>query len=130
MASLNDNKGKDKKKKKNAGSGSYIAFDSGTVMRSYPSKIGNSSYVGTESIDTTGYSSGKKNFKLKKGRATFPSSGGFSFFSDGSENVPRRKVLQLLKTMKEGASRKIDLRKEKNKSKKGKRFKTYRNLDF
>ena len=102
---------KPKKENKKQGTGSYIAFKSGNVFRSYPGeKVGSTQFVPTESIDTTGYSKGKKNFKLKKGAVAFGSMGGMSSASTGSENVPRSKVKSLLKAMKEGASKKLDLR--------------------
>jgi hypothetical protein len=98
------------KKNKKQGTGSYIAFKSGNVFRSYPGeKFGSTQSIPTESIDTTGFSKGKKNFKLKKGVASFGSTGGTSM-SLGSENVPRNKVKSLLNAMKKGASRMMDLR--------------------
>lgn len=82
--------------------GTYYASSSGRVGRVSGSKIGNSiSVVRNESIDTTGYSKGKKEFiKTKKSSLDKPT----------SEKVKREDIPKVISELKRGATRIMDTR--------------------
>ena len=91
--------------------GTYYASSNGRVGRLSGSKIGNT-IVDTrnESIDTTGYSKGKKEFKKIE-----------SSSAEGTtaKKVKRQDVPKVISELKKGATKKMDLRTlaQKNKSK-------------
>jgi hypothetical protein len=69
--------------------GTYFAFKNGRVGRTYPSGP-------YESIDTTGYSKGKKEFDLIK---------SYSGYKPLSEKVQRKDVPSVISNLKKGATR-------------------------
>ena len=79
---------------KKAQKGSYITTKSGRVGRTYGL---NSPY---ESMDTTGYSKGKKEFELKSSGARGAS----------STNIKREDVPSKIASMKKGATRQVKLK--------------------
>jgi hypothetical protein len=99
--------------------GTYYASSKGRVGRLSGSKIGdNISAVQNESIDTTGYSKGKKEFIKTKKR---------TFEKPSSEKVKREDVPNVISNLKKGATQKMDLRtpnqKKKSKMKAGGKIK-------
>jgi hypothetical protein len=95
--------------------GTYYASSKGRVGRLSGSKIGdNISAVQNESIDTTGYSKGKKNFTKTVNR---------TFEKPSSKIVKREDVTKTISDLKKGATQKMDLRtpnqKKKSKMKNG-----------
>jgi len=95
--------------------GTYYASSKGRVGRLSGSKIGdNISAVQNESIDTTGYSKGKKNFTKTVNR---------TFEKPSSKIVKREDVTKIISDLKKGATQKMDLRtpnqKKKSKMKNG-----------
>ena len=76
------------------GDGTYFAFSNGRVARTYPDGFGWVS--GMTSMDTTGYSKGKKNFTLTE---DFKSTG------KKSKNVSREEVPSKIEELKKGATR-------------------------
>lgn len=95
--------------------GTYYASSKGRVGRLSGSNIGNNiSSVTNESIDTTGYSKGKKEF-IKTKNSTFE--------KPSSEKVKRVDVPKTISGLKKGATGKMDLRtsdqKKKSKMKNG-----------
>lgn len=82
--------------------GEYWAHSSGLTVRTQ--RLGDKSLaeggkIQTTSIDTTGYSAGKQNFKCE----TSTYGGGESCSRPTEKNVPRKDVLPLLNEMKKGA---------------------------
>ena len=74
--------------------GSYITTDSGRVGRTH------GIYGPYESMDTTGYSSGKKDFILKT---------DYSGYKSTSKKVDRKDVPNVIKAMKSGATKNVKL---------------------
>ena len=90
------------KKQKKKGNGTFLSTNSGRLVRTTPSYSGRlGTSVETQSIDTTGYSKGKKGFLLKKDS---PSSG------KSSEYIPRQKLKQVISNLKSGVTKFIDTR--------------------
>lgn len=95
--------------------GTYYASSNGRVGRLSGSKIGNT-IVDTrnESIDTTGYSKGKKEFKKIESS---------SAEGNTAKKVKREDVTKVISELKKGATNKVDWRnsnqKDKNKLKSG-----------
>jgi len=82
--------------------GTYYASSKGRVGRLSSSTIGDNIYsVKNESIDTTGYSKGKKEF-IKTKRTTFE--------KPVSEKIKREDVLKIISDLKKGATKKMDFR--------------------
>lgn len=81
------------------GKGTYMAFSTGRVARTTPTykNLGT-----TESMDTTGYSKGKKDFTLTK------SSNSSKNIEKG--NVKREEVPSVIARLKQGATRFEDFR--------------------
>lgn len=79
--------------KKNKNGGAYVAFDNGRVGRT------NGVYGPYVSMDTTGYSSGKKEFELKSSYA-----GG----ATSTKKVDKKDVPNVIKAMKSGATKTIN----------------------
>lgn len=94
---------KPKKNKKNKKSGgTFMSTGSGKLVRTTPIYSGSlGTSAETQSIDTTGYSKGKKGFLLKKDN---PSTG------KSLEYVPRKKLKEVISNLKFGATRFIDTR--------------------
>ena len=95
--------------------GTYYASSNGRVGRLSGSTMGNTILeTRNESIDTTGYSKGKKDFKKIESS---------SIEGKGVKKVKREDVPKLISELKKGASQKMDLRtatqKKKNKLKSG-----------
>jgi hypothetical protein len=91
-----------KKIKKAQVGGTYYASSKGRVGRFSGSKIGDNIFaVQNESIDTTGYSKGKKEFIKTKKR---------TFEKPISEKVKREDVPKVISDLKKGATKKMDLR--------------------
>lgn len=91
--------------------GTYYASSKGTVGRLSGSKIGdNISAVQNESIDTTGYAKGKKDFTKTINR---------TFEKPSSKIVKREDVTKVISGLKKGATQKMDLRtpNQRNKAK-------------
>ncbi len=99
----------DFKKKKNGGpikkaqtGGTYYASSKGRVGRLSGSKIGDDiSAVQNESIDTTGYAKGKKDFTKTINR---------TFEKPTAQKVKRADVSKVISNLKKGATAKMDLR--------------------
>jgi hypothetical protein len=81
-------------KKKKEGGGSYITSSKGVVGRTH------GTYGPYESMDTTGYSSGKKDFILKT---------SYSGFKPTTKKVDRKDVPNVIKAMKSGATRSVKI---------------------
>jgi hypothetical protein len=82
--------------------GTYYASSKGRVGRLSGSTIGdNISATQNESIDTTGYAKGKKEF-IKTRKRTFE--------KPSSEKVKREDVPKVISNLKKGATQKMDLR--------------------
>lgn len=81
-------------------SGSYVTYDNGRIVR-FNGLLGP-----TESIDTTGYGSGKKDFSLKTSIANYKSA---------DKKVKREDVPKVISELKQGATRFEDYRSEKKK---------------
>lgn len=75
--------------KSSSPAGTYFAFKNGRVGRTYPGGP-------YESIDTTGYSKGKKEFDLMK---------SYSGYKPLSEKVQRKDVPSIISNLKKGATR-------------------------
>ena len=86
--------------KKKKGTGTYIATAEGRVGRVKPGDY--------QSIDTTGYSKGKKEFTLR----TSPGSGMYSDSKISRKDVPKK-----IQEFKKGASRTITYKKSTPKKK-------------
>ena len=100
-------KGTTKKKK---GTGTYIASRNGIVGRTTPSYAGNLGVGGTyESMDTTGYSKGKKNFVVKENPIS--SSGAKIINASATKTISRKDVPTKIAEFKKGASRTISYKK-------------------
>jgi hypothetical protein len=83
-------KGKKLKKVLNdGGGGTYVAFESGRVGRTYTGGR-------YESMDTTGYSKGKENFTVK---TSLPG------YKPTTEEIKRKDVTSKIKEFKKGATR-------------------------
>ncbi len=82
--------------------GTYYASSKGRVGRLSGSKIGDDiSAVQNESIDTTGYAKGKKDFTKTINR---------TFEKPTAQKVKRADVPKTISELKKGATRKMDLR--------------------
>ena len=94
-----------KKKKPN---GTYIVSSNGRVGRTTPSGVpGRATY---ESMDTTGYSKGKKNFVVKE--SPFSTSGGTKVINgDSYKTIDRKDVPAKIAEFKKGASRTVSYKK-------------------
>lgn len=75
--------------------GTYMAFDNGRVLRTYGNK-----YTPTESIDTSGFGKGKKEFPF-----TTSSYAGYKV-----KSVKRGDVMGVISELKKGATRFEDFR--------------------
>ena len=80
---------------KSLGNGSYIISNNGRIGRT------NGSYGPYESMDTTGYSKGKKEFILKN---------SLSGYKPTSTKISRKEVPSKIAELKKGATRVIDNR--------------------
>jgi hypothetical protein len=97
--------------KKAQNGGTYYASSKGRVGRLSGSKIGDDiSAIQNESMDTTGYAKGKKDFTKTINR---------SFEKPSSKIVKRADVPKVISDLKKGATKKMDLRtpNQKNKAK-------------
>lgn len=95
--------------KKAQSGGTYYATSKGRVGRLSGSTIGDKiSVVKNESMDTTGYSKGKKEF-IKTKKTTFE--------KPSSEKVKRENVSKVISDLKKGATRKDDYRTSNQKKK-------------
>ena len=83
------------KKVKKAQAGSYITTKSGKVGRTY------GEYGPYKSMDTTGYSKGKKEFKVKT---------SYGSKSNSSETIKREDVPEKIKEFKKGATRQVKMK--------------------
>ena len=93
------------KKKKTTGTGTYIATKNGRVGRTYGGQYGT-----YESMDTTGYAKGKKNFVVKE---NIISNTNQPKIIDGSsyKTINRKEVPAKIAEFKKGASRTISYKK-------------------
>lgn len=82
------------------GRGTYFAFPSGRVGRTYPIYKDRVEY---QSMDTTGYSKGKKNFNLTTS----------STLGTKSKSIPREEVPAKINEMKKGATKTQEYKKPK-----------------
>jgi hypothetical protein len=80
--------------------GSYVTYDNGRIVR-FNGMLGP-----TESIDTTGYGSGKKDFDLRTSIASY---------NPVDKKVKREDVPKIISELKEGATRFEDYRSAKKK---------------
>ena len=80
---------------KSLGTGSYIISNNGRIGRT------NSSYGSYESMDTTGYSKGKKEFILKN---------SLSGYKPTSTKISRKEVPSKIAKLKKGATKVVDNR--------------------
>jgi hypothetical protein len=95
------------KKKKTKGTGVYIATAKGKVGRTTPSGVPNRGTY--ESMDTTGYSKGKKNFVVKEN--PFSTNGTKIINAAAVKTIDRKDVPNKIKEFKKGASRTISYKK-------------------
>jgi hypothetical protein len=82
------------------GKGTYFAFPNGRVGRTYPIYKDGVEY---QSMDTTGYSKGKKNFDLTTS----------STLGTNSKSIPREEVPGKINEMKKGTTRTQEYKKPK-----------------
>jgi hypothetical protein len=92
------------KKIKKAQTGAYFAFPNGRVGRTRPLY---KDLVEFESMDTTGYSKGKKNFDVTTSR---------SYEKPRTKTISREEVPSKISEMKKGASRMNEYKKPAKKS--------------
>jgi len=106
---MDDGDKKKKSSKNKKPNGTYIVSSNGRVGRTTPSGVpGRATY---ESMDTTGYSKGKKNFVVKE--SPISTSGTKIINADSYKTIDRKEVPNKIKEFKKGATRTVVYKKAK-----------------